>query len=294
MAEATGAGRFDPLSPPLLTADLPGVGGRLRQQPEDFEVEEIPAYEPCGSGEHLYLWIEKRGVASDGLLRHLSQQLRIPVAAIGMAGLKDRHAVTRQWLSVPAECVERLAAIDSEAIRLLEVRRHRNKLKPGHLRGNRFRILVREADRRVPIEPLLERLRRLGVPNYYGPQRFGHRGQTLELGWKLLRRECPRERSPLLVRLALSAVQSCLFNLYVAQRLTDGLLHQVLEGDVMKHWPVGGLFRVQDCAAEQARFDQRQIVHTGPMFGTRMYPAARAEPGRVCRLWPAPDGDATP
>src|SRR3984957_6294854 len=92
----------DVIQPPLLTADLPGTGGRIKAQPEDFEVEEIPAYEPCGSGDFLYLWIEKRDVGAEFFVRQLARRLDIPPGEVGTAGLKDRHAVTRQLVSVPA------------------------------------------------------------------------------------------------------------------------------------------------------------------------------------------------
>src|SRR5438552_2434427 len=91
------------LPPPLLTADLPGIGGRIKDRPEDFEVEEIPAYEPAGAGDHLFLWIEKRGMGAEYFARQVAQRLGVPVGAVGTAGMKDRHAVTRQWVSVPAE-----------------------------------------------------------------------------------------------------------------------------------------------------------------------------------------------
>src|SRR5438445_1550007 len=93
---------FDPLSPPpLLTTDLPGIGGRIKQSPEDFEVEEIPAYEPSGQGEFLYLWIEKRDLGADYFFRQIARRLDIPLSEVGAAGMKDRHALTRQMISVP-------------------------------------------------------------------------------------------------------------------------------------------------------------------------------------------------
>src|SRR6516164_9728014 len=107
--------------PPLLTADLPGIGGRIKVAPEDFEVEEIPAYEPCGSGEYLYLWLEKRGLGAEFFIRQVARRLGITPAEVGSAGMKDRQAVTRQMVSVPAVSRERLANLDGEGIRLLRV-----------------------------------------------------------------------------------------------------------------------------------------------------------------------------
>src|SRR3990172_1791251 len=101
-----------PQDMPYLTADLPGVGGAIKEAPEDFQVEEIPAYQPSGSGDHLFLLIEKRGCSAEALTRHVAESLGIDVGEVGVAGLKDRHAVTRQFISVPRRVEERIAAVD--------------------------------------------------------------------------------------------------------------------------------------------------------------------------------------
>jgi tRNA pseudouridine13 synthase len=276
---------FDPLQPPpLLTADLPGIGGRIKAVPEDFEVEEIPAYQPSGEGDFLYLWVEKRDMGAEFFARQVAKRLGIPPAEVGTAGLKDRRAVTRQMVSVPAACADRVAALDGDGLRVLSVGRHGNKLKPGHLHGNRFRILIRDADPAAAerLEPILHRLRAEGLPNFYGPQRFGRDGETVRLGLALLRGEPPPAtggrrpnlRSPFLRKLALSAAQSALFNHYLGRRLSDGLLRRVLPGDVMAKWPFGGLFVAEDVAREQERFDRRETVSAGPMFGRKTFAAA--------------------
>ncbi len=260
------------LSPPLLTADLPGLGGRIKSVPEDFQVEEIPAYEPSGTGDFLFLWIEKRDLGAEYFLQQVARRLGIPVVEVGAAGLKDRRAVTRQWVSVPAGVEERLENLQSEGLRVLRVSRHGNKLRPGHLHGNRFQVLLREVQSAAGLDAILNRLRDQGMPNFYGPQRFGRNAETLHLGLSLLRGEKIR-LSPFRRKLALSAVQSGLFNYYLAQRLKDGLLHRVLGGDVMAKVPFGGLFVAEDPSREQERFDQRQIVPAGPIFGRKTYPA---------------------
>lgn len=277
---------FDALSPPpLLTAALPGIGGRIKHLPEDFEVEEIPAYEPCGTGDYLYLWLEKRDMGAEFFVRQVARRLDLPPGEVGTAGLKDRRAVTRQMVSVPARVAERLDQLNGDGIRLLRHGRHGNKLKPGHLHGNRFRTLIRDADpdaaARLPA--LLDAIRREGLPNYYGPQRFGRDGETLQLGMSQLRpaaqltgEDKPRPkiiRNPFLRRLALSAAQSALFNHCLGQRLGDGLLRSVLPGDVLAKWPFGGMFVAEDVEREQARFDARETVTAGPMFGRKMFPS---------------------
>jgi tRNA pseudouridine13 synthase len=263
------------LVPPLFTPELPGCGGAIRTRNEDFDVEEVPSYEPCGEGEHLYLWIEKRGIAPEFFARTIAQKLGISPGAVGTAGLKDRHAITRQWVSVPKDTEPRIAKLDSEDLRVLKTGRHNNKLKPGHLRGNRFNILIRNPnpETRDSTNAILDRIRAEGLPNFYGPQRFGRDGSTLDLGWQCLAGKAPRRIRPFLFRFALSSVQSYLFNDVLARRLWDGLFRRVIPGDVMAKWPVGGLFVTQDPAAEQARFDAKEIVTAGPMFGSKTFPA---------------------
>lgn len=267
----------DALTPPLLTADLPGVGGKIRTVPEDFEVEEIPAYEPSGQGNFFYLWIEKRAMGAEYFNRQVAKRLDIPVGDVGSAGLKDRHAVTRQMISVPAGVEARLPQLDGEGIKVLRVSKHSNKLRPGHLHGNRFRILIRLSsplpDVRGSVDVLLERLRQHGLPNYYGPQRFGRDSETLHLGLALLRGEKTIHNS-FLRKLALSAAQSVLFNHALSQRSRDGLLRCVLAGDVMCKIPFGGMFVAADVEAEQRRFDAREIVTAGPIFGRKTFPSA--------------------
>src|ERR1700689_5102862 len=107
----------DVLSPPLLTADLAGIGGKIKFDPEDFEVEEIPAYEPSGQGDFLYLWVEKRDMGAEYFTRQIARRLDIPTGEIGAAGLKDRHAVTRQMISVPAAAEAKLALLEGDGIK---------------------------------------------------------------------------------------------------------------------------------------------------------------------------------
>ncbi len=174
---------------PWLTRHLPGTGGRIKVEYEDFQVEEIPLYAPCGQGEHTFFEIEKRGLSTLRAVEEIARALRVRPALIGFAGLKDAHAVTRQVLSVEHVPPERVLALELPGIRVLWARRHTNKLKQGHLAGNRFVIRIRD----VPEEalerarPILEVLQRRGVPNYFGEQRFGRRRNTHLLGRALLR-----------------------------------------------------------------------------------------------------------
>jgi len=160
-----------------LTEDVPGTGGSIKERPEDFLVEEIPLYEPCGSGEHLYLFIEKRSMSTGELVSLLASHFGVPRAAIGYAGLKDKLAITRQVMSVhvPGKVSEDFPMIRHERAGVLWSDSHTNKLRPGHLRGNRFSIRIRGAPIRgvLHARAALARLARLGVPNRVGEQRFG-------------------------------------------------------------------------------------------------------------------------
>ncbi len=262
---------------PFLTAEIPGIGGTLKQHPEDFIVEEIPVYRPSGVGEHLFLWIEKRGVAAPELLRHIARTLGISSGDIGVAGMKDKQAVTRQYVSVPARAADKLAEIDTEAIRVLQASQHGNKLRTGQLRGNRFMILIRDVDddALARAEKIAARVFRLGFPNYFGEQRFGRAGETSQLGFALLRGEkrpgdIPYKKRKFLLKLALSAAQAELFNAALAQRMADGLLDRVLPGDVMQVVESRGPFIAEDVSVEQQRLNVGETAITGPMFGPKM------------------------
>ena len=255
--------------------------GRIKVEPEDFVVEELPAYLPCGEGEHLYLWIEKRDVSAEYLTGQLSRALGISRDSIGMAGQKDRRAVTRQWVSVPGEAESRLAALDDLAaqglVRVLSSSRHRNKLRPGHLVGNRFEVRVRteDVDALGIASRIAERIRHEGVPNRYGDQRFGIGDETLQWGRDLLSgartsRDIEPRRRRWFLRFALSAVQSDLFNAVVQVRQERGLLRRVIEGDVLQVIASGGCFTTEDPALDQPRVDSREVIPTGPMFGVKM------------------------
>ena len=171
-----------------LTAALPGSGGTLRQTPEDFCVEEIPLYEPCGEGEHLYLTVEKVGITTFDLLRQLARALECPERELGYAGLKDARAVTRQTVSVPLRQGWDPAGVALRSARILTARRHRNKLRLGHLAGNRFRIRIRDCGpEALPrAQAIIAALQRHGVPNRFGDQRYGVLGNSHRIGRALV------------------------------------------------------------------------------------------------------------
>ena len=255
----------------LLTS-TPGSGGTLRTAPEDFVVEERPIYLPSGSGEHLYLHLEKRGHTTAHVAREISNQLGVKARDLGIAGLKDRHAVTRQWISLPAKFEPRLGEFSLEGVQILEVSRHTNKLSLGHLNGNRFTVRVRgAAGTAQQAAETLETLTQLGLPNYFGPQRFGLRGLNAEEGLRVLRGESGI-RDPQVRRFLSSSVQSALFNRFVSLRLERGVFDAVLTGDMAKKRDTGGVFLVEDARAESPRALRGEISATGTLFGRKTRP----------------------
>jgi tRNA pseudouridine13 synthase len=276
---------------PCITVNLPGIGGLSKDRAEDFVVEEISAYAPEETGEFLFLRVEKTGLSAEQLVSHLARCLNIAHQDVGTAGMKDRQAITRQMVSVPLRCQALVDTFAHEQIRILEVHRHRHKLRTGHLKGNRFSLLIRntEAEALDKAQAIGAELARKGVPNFFGDQRFGRDAETLKLGLELLQGTkspgaIPRARRKFLLRLALSAVQSALFNRSLAERMRQGILHQVLEGDVMQVIASGGPFVVEDPGREQLRFDAREIVISGPIFGPKMKLPAGAIAVREDRL----------
>lgn len=160
-----------------VSAQVPGIGGVIKQRPEDFIVEEVPSYDPCGQGEHVYLYVEKRGLSTTQMVELVARHFGVPAGHVGVAGLKDRHAVTRQVVSVhvPGRQPEDFPALRHEQLSVLWVDRHTNKLRRGHLRANRFAVRIRgvPATAAITAKRTLDLLARSGVPNRAGEQRFG-------------------------------------------------------------------------------------------------------------------------
>ncbi len=273
---------------PFITAGLPGSGGALRRAPEDFRVDELPAYLPSGAGPHLYVRIEKRGRTTRDALRELARALGVAERDAGYAGLKDRDAVTTQWLSFPVARDPEPASLEAAGLRVLEISRHANKLRTGHVRANRFSLAVRGGDlgrARDAAAALLA----AGLPNFFGPQRFGVEGRNAEVGRALLLgRRTPETgrafRDRFLRRLSISAFQAHLFNRWLTERMADGLFATALAGDVLKKLDTGGLFTCEDPAVDGARVERFEVAPAGPMFGHKLRPAAGEALAREERL----------
>lgn len=252
-------------------SEPPPVRARFRVAPEDFDVEEILGFEPTGEGEHLFLWIEKRGANTVWVAGQLARWAGVAPMAVGYAGLKDRHAVTRQWFSVH---LPRRVAPDAdpevEGVRVIERRWHDRKLKRGAHRGNRFAIVLRDVVGDVfAVEQALPRIAIEGVPNAFGEQRFGRDAGNVDEARRWLSSErpirLPRDRRSLL----LSAARSHLFNTVLAERVRRGDWNRPLAGDCFQLDGRGSWFGPETIAtAETAERVERGEIHpTGPLWG---------------------------
>lgn len=261
------------LDVPFLTREFPGIACRVRESPEDFVVEELPIYGPSGAGEHVLCSIEKREITTNEAIQRLAQALGVPRGGFGYAGLKDAHAVARQQLSIQGADPSAVLALEIPGLRVLAAERHARKLRVGHLRGNRFRIRLRglEPGREADLAAVLDVLTRRGVPNWFGPQRFGRHGDTWKLGRDLLQggaRKARKRRSLGLLRFYVSAWQSWLFNQVLAARLAT--FDSLLAGDLAWLHDRGAVFRVDDLEREAPRAAAFEVSPSGPLFGPRM------------------------
>jgi tRNA pseudouridine13 synthase len=256
------------LAPPRAHGQ-PVVAAQLRAQPEDFVVEEDLGFAPAGSGQHLLLRVRKRDANTQWVARELSKIAGCRPFEVGFAGLKDRRAVAVQWFSVPRpRAAVNWLEVSAQDFAVLDAHPHNRKLPRGALAGNRFTVRIRapEADGvqlSAALTPRLAEIARRGVPNYFGPQRFGREGANLlRPGQSLdnLRRE---ERG-----FVLSAARSVVFNAVLAERVVDGSWEQVLTGDLMNLDGRGSLFAAD--AADPTitqRCGRLEIHPTGPMWG---------------------------
>ena len=178
---------------PYLTGEMPGIGGRIKENLEDFQVAEVPLYPFDGQGTHLLFLVRKAGIPTAAAVERIARHMGVRGDEIGLAGLKDAQAVTTQWMSLEHADEARLLAYRDSQVHILQATRHTNKLRPGHLAGNRFVIRIRGAgpERLPAAQAVLAVLARRGVPNFFGEQRFGLRGDTGELGRALMTDDLP-------------------------------------------------------------------------------------------------------
>lgn len=262
---------------PYVTAALPGTGGALKRTAAHFCVTELPAYLPDGNaeGKFLYLELERQGQSTRQVSEAVAQAFAVSREDIGTAGQKDTVATVRQWFSVRLESKaartgweERLAALRG-LYTVHQAAWHGNKLKTGHLRGNRFAVVISDVGPEAlsRAQAVVEQLRATGVPNYYGPQRFAQDNLARAVG--LLRGE-RKVRDPWQARFLTSVFQSHVCNLYLARRVEAGLFGQILIGDLCTKLASGGMFDCVEAATDQPRYLSGEISYTAPMPGRAM------------------------
>ncbi len=266
----------------------------------DFIVEEIPLYPFSGEGEHTILHVRKKELTTWEMVKIFSEHLGVPQREIGYAGLKDKHAMTIQYLSFPARHLDRLSTFAHPDIKILSTTRHTNKLRLGHLKGNRFSLRFKKVlgVQQAKIDSVLDWIGSNGVPNYFGYQRFGIHGDNWQEGQAIVEGRL-RIRDRKKRQFLISAYQSKRFNDWLSRRIEIsrllGSFHEeeverlmalpagtlsgaqgqehflkILQGDVMMHYPHGRIFHADDPAAEAVKFAARDRAPTGLIPGKRV------------------------
>lgn len=260
------------LEPPFAWGGPPAPG-RLRETPEDFIVDELLGFEAAGAGPHALLHVRKRGANTEWVSRELARVAGCKPFEVGFAGLKDRNAVTTQYFTVPRgkRPAAEFASVSGEGYEVLSAAEHQRKLPRGALAGNRFEITVRGVGcAAAALDERIAAIRAGGVPNYFGPQRFGRDAGNLASVWRAAERLAAGER---LGRFhdqgfMLSAARSLVFNAILAERVAAGTWNRLAAGDVANLDGRGSVFAV-DAAddALAARAAALEIHPTAPLVG---------------------------
>ncbi|MEA2111365.1 MAG: tRNA pseudouridine(13) synthase TruD [Campylobacterota bacterium] len=271
----------------------------FRQTPRDFVVDEIPLYEFSGEGEHLVLHVRKKNLTTWQMLELIAKHLKIRSRDIGYAGLKDKNAQTKQYISIHKQHEEKMKSFENDGIKILSKTYHNNKIKIGHLRGNRFFIRLKKVNPTdaQKIGQVLHSIKKFGIPNYFGFQRFGVEKNNYKIGEEILFNG-RKERNAKLKKMYINAYQSHLFNLWLSSRLEKSKLissfepkeivdllnipediltnikkqqhpFKLLDGDVMMHYPYGRLYSFEATEEEVERFTCKNVSPTGLLAGKR-------------------------
>ncbi len=270
------------------------------QSPRDFVVDEIPLYEFSGEGEHLILHVRKKNLSTWEMVDVLCSTLGIKVKEVGTAGLKDKHALTTQYISVPIRIEDAIDSFEHPQIKILSKVRHNNKIRTGHLKGNRFFIRLKKV---LPVaaaklDEALKHIATDGMPNYFGYQRFGNDGDNYKIGQEIIEGK-RKERNKKKAKLFASAYQSHLFNLWLSRRIEISRLisgleageasevlnldkqlikeiqkqrhpFKMLPGDLCMHYPYGAIFFAEDLDEEARLFSEKDRAPTGLLPGKKV------------------------
>jgi len=252
--------------PEWAHVSVPLAHGVIKSSPEDFVVTEIPGFEPDGEGEHVFLLLEKRGLNTLDLVSMIARQLSVKASQIGYAGLKDKHAITRQWLSVWHPAPLDPDKLVSDRFRVLETARHHCKLKRGTHRANHFEIILTDLQQTDGLDAAVERVRNEGVPNYFGLQRFGRQGKNIERAAAMFAGELKPDRHQR--GLYLSAVRSFLFNQVLSERVKRANWNHGQDGEVMMLAGSRSFFQTQASdEGLQNRLAEFDIHPSAPLWG---------------------------
>lgn len=265
-----------PHEPPRIT-DAPTVAERIGPDPEDFRVDEIPLYPATGEGDHYMVELRKRCWTTPDAVHAVARAAGVAERDVGHAGMKDRHAVTTQWLTVPVKKAPPDAWELPEGLEILSFTRHGSKLRTGHLAGNRFtiRLVGAAPDGLARASATFAVVREKGLPNYFGAQRFGRGGENLPAALRWLAEGAPPrgKQTRFQRKLYPSVVQAEVFNRYLTLRQAQGL-DQLFAGDVVRLAGSRSVFCVEEPSVELPRLAARDIFLTGPMPGPKMRAAA--------------------
>ena len=256
----------------------PDITGIYKVIPEDFVVEEQIAFDLSGEGEHLWCWVEKQSENTDWVLQQLAKWAGVSPSKIGVAGQKDRHAVTRQWFSIhlPKLTNPCITAFKVNHVKILKMKRHQRKLQTGGLSGNRFTVTIRHIEGSVEhiiptLQARLERMKAEGVPNYFGEQRFGLYGRNIKQGVKLLAGELPNVKRNQ-KSLYLSSIRSWMFNVLLSTRVARHNWNQLLSGDVLQLQGSNKWFLEDDSSDLKTRVASLDLHPTGALYGKGTLP----------------------
>lgn len=250
------------------------ISGHFKTKPEDFQVAEQLGYAPIGEGEHIYLWVRKTGLNTAYLAEQIAKFTGLPLRAVTYAGRKDKHAQTEQWFGVhlPGKGNFDWSTFNEPGAEILSAIRHNKKLRTGVLKGNKFDITVRHLSATAGLDDRLQLIKKHGVPNYYGQQRFGEtrhdsRGGNLVLAEKMVNGESIRNRNKR--SMAISALRSWFFNQVIHTRLDAACLNKPMPGDVMQLAGSHSFFCSEQIDEQiKKRLAERDIYITAPLWGT--------------------------
>lgn len=271
----------------------------FKQSKDDFVVTEVPLYEFSGEGEHIIIKLRKKDLSTWEAIEIISDTIGCKSRDIGYAGLKDKNALTIQYISIHKQYLEKIEKFEHKQIKFLELTRHNNKIKIGHLKGNKFfirlkRVLPKDS---FILQGVLEKISTFGIPNYFGFQRFGIDGDNYLKGKAIIDNEL-KEKNRKLKTMFLNSYQSYLFNSWLSKRIEVSKLVDAFEpkeianklnmsvdevkslkkqehpfklmvGDVMSHYPYGRIFHIEDLQLESSKFNLRDRVPTGLLPGKK-------------------------